>query len=139
MLRTGNKSDLLSSLDDRQDTSQYKPSVECIVIDGPAVVNVLTPVNCTTLKDYSKKVLLSFILQQFQQVVGELTLFGMFIWKKALNNLQELKEVKVFVAVYCKTRQFQATGMHFFVLITTKLNYLNFSQLKLVNFKLTNW
>ena len=132
MLRTGNKSDLLSSLDDRQDTSQYKPSVECIVIDGPAVVNVLTPVNCTTFKDYSKKVLLSFILKQFQQVVGELTLFGMFIWKKTLNNL------KVFVAVYCKTRQFQTTGMHFFMLITTKLNYLKFSQLKLVNFKLTN-
>ena len=132
MLRTGNKSDLLSSLDDRQDTSQYKPSVECIVFDGPAVVNVLTPVNCTTFKDYSKKVLLSFILKQFQQVVGELTLFGMFIWKKTLNNL------KVFVAVYCKTRQFQTTGMHFFMLITTKLNYLNFSQLKLVNFKLTN-
>ena len=66
MLCTGNKSDLLSSLDDIQDTSQHKTSIECNVIDGPAVVNILTPVNCTTFKDYSKKVFLPLILQQFQ-------------------------------------------------------------------------
>ena len=66
MLRTGNKSDLLSSLDDIQDNSQHKTSIECNVIDGPAVVNILTPVNCTTFKDYSKKVFLPLILQQFQ-------------------------------------------------------------------------
>ena len=66
MLHTGNKSDLLSSLDDIQDTSQDKASIKCIVIDGPAVVNILAPVNCTTFKYYSKKVFLPFILQQFQ-------------------------------------------------------------------------
>ena len=66
MFHAGNKSGLLSYLDDIQDTSQDKPSIECIVIDGPAVVIILPPVNCTTLKDYSKKVFLPFILQQFQ-------------------------------------------------------------------------
>ena len=40
--------------------------------------------------------------RNFNQVVEELTLFGMFIWRIALKNLQELKEVKVFVAVYYK-------------------------------------
>ena len=66
MLRTSNKSDPLSLLDDIQDTSQDKPSVECTVIDGPAVINILAPENCITFKDYLKKVFLSFILQQFQ-------------------------------------------------------------------------
>ena len=66
MLHTGNKSDILSSLDDIQDTSQDKPSIECTVIDGPAVVNILALLNCTTFKDYSKKVFLPFILKQFQ-------------------------------------------------------------------------
>ena len=51
MLCTGNKSDLLPSLDDIQDTSQDKPSVKCIVIDEPAVVNILARMNCTTFKD----------------------------------------------------------------------------------------
>ena len=145
MLHTGYKSDLLCSLDDIQDTSQDKHSVDCIVIDGTAVANILAPVNCINFKDYSKKVSPHSSYNNFNQVVEELTLFGMFIWKTALKNLQELKEVKVFVVVYYKTRQFQATGMHFILLIRiellnyTKLNYSNFWQLKQVNFKLMDW
>ena len=124
MLRTGNKSDLLSSLYDIQDTTQDKPSVKCIAIDGTAVVRRKS----SSHSSYSN----------FNQVVEKLTLFGIFIWKIALKNLQEIKEVKVFIVVYYKTRKFQATGMHFFVLIRTKLNYSNFSQLKQVNFKLVD-
>ena len=86
MLHTGNKSDLLSSLDNIQDTSQDKPSIECIVIDGPAVVNILAPVNCTTFKDYSKKVFLPFILQQFQSGCRRVYM----VWDVCLEN--SLKE-----------------------------------------------
>ena len=75
----------------------------------------------------------------FNQVVEELTLFGMFIWKIALKNLQELKEVKVLILVYYQTKKLQSTGMHFFVLIKTKLNYSNFLQLIQVNFKRADW
>ena len=82
MLHTGNKSDLLSSLDDIQDTSQDKPSVGCIVIGGLAVVNILAPVNCTTFKVYSKKVFLPFILQQFQSVCKRVDI----VWDVYLEN-----------------------------------------------------
>ena len=75
----------------------------------------------------------------FNQVVEEFTWFGMFVRKIALKNLQELKEVKVFIVVYYKTQKLQVTGMHLIALIRTKLNYSNFSQLKQVNFKVTDW
>ena len=82
MLRTGNKSDLLSCLYDIQDTTQDKPSVKCIAIDGTAVVNILAPVNCTTFKDYSKKVFLPFILQQFQSGCRKVDI----VWDIYLEN-----------------------------------------------------
>ena len=75
----------------------------------------------------------------FNQVVEEFTWFGTFVRKIALKNLQELKEVKVFIVVYYKTQKLQATGMHLIALIRTKLNYSNFSQLKQVNFRVTDW
>ena len=91
VLRTGNKSDLLYFFDDIQDTSQDKPSVECIVIDGPAVVNILAPVNCATFKDYSKKVFLPFILQQFQSGCRRVNI----VWDIYLeNSLKESARIK---------------------------------------------
>ena len=91
MLHTGNKSDLLSSLDDTQDTSQDKASIECIVIDGPAVVNILAPVNCTTFKYYSKKVFLPFILQQFQSGCRRVYM----VWDVCPeNSLKEFARIK---------------------------------------------
>ena len=45
----------------------------------------------------------------------------------------------MFVVVYYKTQKFEATSIHFSVLIRTKLNYSNFSQLRQVTFKLTDW
>ena len=91
MFHAGNKSGLLSYLDDIQDTSQDKPSIECIVIDGPAVVIILPPVNCTTLKDYSKKVFLPFILQQFQSGCRRVD----NVWDVYLeNSLKESARIK---------------------------------------------
>ena len=91
MLHTGNKSDLLSSLDDIQDTSQDKASIKCIVIDGPAVVNILAPVNCTTFKYYSKKVFLPFILQQFQSGCRRVYM----VWDVCPeNSLKEFARIK---------------------------------------------
>ena len=91
MLHTGNKSDLLSSLDDIQDTSQDKASIKCIVIDGPAAVNILAPVNCTTFKYYSKKVFLPFILQQFQSGCRRVYM----VWDVCPeNSLKEFARIK---------------------------------------------
>ena len=139
MLRSGNKSDLLSSFDDMQDTAQHKPSVECIVIDGPAVANILAPVNCATFKDYSKKLFLPFILPQFQSGCRRVDI----VWDVYLeNSLKESARIKRGQGVRRRVLQelkFEATGMHFFMLIRTKLNYSHFSQLKQVNFKLTDW
>ena len=91
MLRTGNKSDLLPSLDDIKDTSQDKPSVKCIVIDEPAVANILAPMNCTTFKDSWKKVFLLFNLQQLQSGCRKVD----FVWDVYLENrLKESARIK---------------------------------------------
>ena len=91
MLHTGYKSDLLCSLDDIQDTSQDKPSVKCIVIDGTAVANILAPVNCINFKDYSKKVSPPFILQQFQSGCRRVDI----VWDVYLeNSLKESARIK---------------------------------------------
>ena len=91
MLHTGNKSDILSSLDDIQDTSQDKPSIECTVIDGPAVVNILAPMNCTTSKDYSKKVFLPFILQQFQSGFRRVSIVSDVCLENSLKESARIK------------------------------------------------
>ena len=91
MLHTGYKSDLLCSLDDIQDTSQDKPSVKCIAIDGTAVANILAPVNCINFKDYSKKVSPPFILQQFQSGCRRVDI----VWDVYLeNSLKESARIK---------------------------------------------
>ena len=65
MLRSGNKSDLLTCSKDLSEASHDKPVVQLIVMDGPVIVNMLRPVNCSTFKEYSTKVFLPFISQQF--------------------------------------------------------------------------
>ena len=56
---------LLACFEELSEASHDKPVVQSIVMDGPAIVNILRPVNCSTFKEYLTKVFLPFILQQF--------------------------------------------------------------------------
>ena len=61
-IRTGSKSDLIECLEAISGVSMEKPFASCIVLDGPAIVNILQPRDCSTFKDYSLKVFLSIPL-----------------------------------------------------------------------------
>ena len=50
-IRTGNKSDLIECLEAISGVSMEKPFASCIVLDGPAIVNILLPRTCSTFKD----------------------------------------------------------------------------------------
>ena len=65
-LRPGAKADLLKCLEDVHPCTLEKPVVSCIILDGPAVVNMLSPDNCSTFRDYASNVFLPFIYCQLQ-------------------------------------------------------------------------
>ena len=82
MLRSGNKSDLLVCFEELTEASHDKPVVQSIVMDGPAIVNMLRPVNCSTFKEYSRKVFLPFISQQFGNVCQRVDI----VWNAYVKN-----------------------------------------------------
>ena len=63
---TGNKSDLIECLEAISGVSMEKPFASCIVLDGPAMVNILQPRDCSTFKDYSWKVFCPFLSTQLE-------------------------------------------------------------------------
>ena len=82
MLRSGNKSDLLACFEELSEASHAKPVVQSIFIDGPAIVNMLRPVNCSMYKEYLTKVFLPFISQQFGNVCQRLDI----VWDAYIKN-----------------------------------------------------
>ena len=85
MLRIGNKSDLLSSLDD---TSQINPLSNALLL-----MDQLLSISChlwiaQLSKIIQRKCFSHSSYGNFDHVVEELTLFGMFIWKIAIKHLQ---------------------------------------------------
>ena len=83
MLRSGNKSDLLACFEELGEASRNKPVVQSIVMDGPAIVNMLHPVNCSAFKEYSTKVFLPFISQQFGNVCQRVDI----VWNAYVKNI----------------------------------------------------
>ena len=65
-IRTGNKSDLIQCLEAISRVSMEKPFASRIELDGPAIVNILEPRDCSTFKDYSLKVLCPFLSTQLE-------------------------------------------------------------------------
>ena len=82
MLRSGNKSDLLACFEELSEASHDKPVVQSIVMDGPAIVNMPRPVNCSTFKEYSTKVFLPFISRQFGNVCQRVDI----VWYAYVKN-----------------------------------------------------
>ena len=86
MLRSGNKSDLLACFEELSEASHAKPVVQSIFIDGPAIVNMLRPVNCSMYKEYLTKVFLPFISQQFENVCQRVDI----VWDAYIKNSLKL-------------------------------------------------
>lgn len=59
-MRTGQKSDLITCIE--VNTAFERPSVDAVVLDGAAIVNMLPPGKCTTFKDYTEAVFLPYII-----------------------------------------------------------------------------
>lgn len=59
-MRTGQKSDLITCIE--VNTVFERPSVDAVVLDGAAIVNMLPPGKCTTFKDYTETVFLPYII-----------------------------------------------------------------------------
>ena len=63
-LRQGTKSDLLSCLDTISPALAERPTVDAVLIDGAAAVNMLKPGSARTFEDYSNNVFLPSVLRQ---------------------------------------------------------------------------
>ena len=69
-LRTGTKSDLVGCLEDVLVHSQENPSnptVQVIILDGPAPVYMLRPGAAKAFSDYAQRVFSLYILSQLEQ------------------------------------------------------------------------
>ena len=60
-LRKGTKSDLLTCLLGFCDTTGKEPVIDAKILDGPAVVQLLSPRGCKTFDDYFSNVFLSYV------------------------------------------------------------------------------
>ena len=69
-LRTGTKSDLVDCLEDLVPTQENapNPTVQVIIIDGAAIVNMLRPGAAKTFSDYAKQVFSPYIKSQLHHV-----------------------------------------------------------------------
>ena len=69
-LRTGTKSDLVGCLEDLVPTQENapNPTVQVIIIDGAAIVNMLRPGAAKTFSDYAKQVFSPYIKSQLHHV-----------------------------------------------------------------------
>ena len=65
-MRVGQKSELITCVETKSNLS--RPSVDAIVLDAAATVNMLAPAKCKTFKDYAETIFLPYIIQQSQSV-----------------------------------------------------------------------
>ena len=67
-LMTGNKADLLGLLEalvSSHDTGSH-PTVEAVILDGAAIVNMLRPGNARTFSDYAEQKFGPYVMNQLQ-------------------------------------------------------------------------
>ena len=78
-LRLGTKSDIINCLEklvpttdddlfDVQAPSTDKPTVDVVILDGAAIVNMLKPGTARTFSDYASEVFLPHVMKQLQNV-----------------------------------------------------------------------
>ena len=67
-LRSGTKSDLLSCLETNGPAQAQRPSVEVLLLDGVAIVNILKPGVSKTFQEYSETVVLPYVMNQLRNV-----------------------------------------------------------------------
>lgn len=68
-MRLGKKSDLVGCLEDLippRENAAASPSVEVMILDGAAIVNMLAPGNAKTFSEYASQVFLPYITSQLQ-------------------------------------------------------------------------
>ena len=67
-LRLGKKSDLLQCLENESVTTSTIPAVECVILDGAAIVQMLNPGKCKTFLDYACNAFVPYIESQLFMV-----------------------------------------------------------------------
>jgi hypothetical protein len=67
-MRFGTKSDLLACLDHLVAPEQQCLTVDCIIFDGAAVVQMIQAIRCKTFADYAMKTFVPYILSHFSKV-----------------------------------------------------------------------
>ena len=68
-LRSGNKSDLLFCLERLCPAKAEKPSVDVLLLDGAAIVNMLKPTGaCKTFAEYSQFVFIPYVTREIESV-----------------------------------------------------------------------
>lgn len=67
-LRSGSKSDLLSCLEKVSPSRAEIPSVDALLLDGAAIVNILKPGPSKTFEEYSHIIFLPYVRSQLQNV-----------------------------------------------------------------------
>ena len=67
-LKLGTKSDIVRCLEDAiEEQDDIAPSVEVVVLDGPAIVHMLTPEAARTFREYTQHVLLPYAEHQLDK------------------------------------------------------------------------
>lgn len=69
-LRTGTKTDLVDCLEDLVPSQEMvsSPTVQVIIIDGAALVNMLRPDAAKTFSDYAQQLFSPYIVSQLEHV-----------------------------------------------------------------------
>ena len=66
-IRSGTKSDLLTCLEEVHLSTNQKPNIDVMILDGTAIVNMLRPGDKKTFADYSSEVFIPYIERQLQE------------------------------------------------------------------------
>ena len=67
-LRFGSKSDLMDCLERCISTPEEPKSADVLILDGPAIVNMLKPIGCRTMQDYADNIYLRYLSSQLKTV-----------------------------------------------------------------------
>lgn len=89
-LRFGQKSDLLQCIENDTVTSLSNPLVQCIVLDGAAIVQMLNPGKAKTFLDYASQVFMPFIESQLSKV-SRLDIVWDQYWSDSLKSATRVK------------------------------------------------
>ena len=118
-MRFGTESDLLDCLDRFVAPEQECPTVDCIILDGAAIVQMIQPVRCKTFADYATKIFVPYILSHLSKV-SRLDL----VWDRYMT-----------CSLKAATRKKRGTGMRLRVMPSGSLprNWSNFLTMMTIN------